>query len=619
VTSIVIPDRLKPADGRFGSGPTKVRPEQVAALAAATVLGTSHRQSPVREVVRRIRTGLAELFSLPNGSVVALGNGGTTAFWDAAAFGLIRDRSQHLSFGEFSAKFATVTTRAPWLQDPSVIATAPGRHPLPTAEAGVDAYALTHNETSTGVCMPVRRPAGADPGALVLVDATSAAGALPIDPGEFDAYYFAPQKVFGADGGLWLALLSPAALARIDEIAASGRYIPEFLSLRVAVENSVKDQTCNTPAVSTLVLMAAQIDWLLEQGGLAWAAKQTTRSAEILYSWAERSDVATPFVTDPVMRSPVVGTIDIADAISADEIARVLRANGIVDTESYRKLGRNQLRIGMFPAVDPEDVAALTECVDYVAERLALAHDGADHHDQHQQAEHGRQQPARNLVHAQRLPQARYPCLSSGLPRGATGGRPPGRKQQGLVRLFVGLAPPAAVLDDLDAACAPFRLARDDLRWTSRELWHVTLAFLGEVSEETVSRLSPRLERAAGRHRVFTLRVAGAGAFPGPGRANVLWSGVSGNRRALAELAMSVSAAGRRAGAIGPDADRRFTPHLTLARCRAPVDVRAVVASLDRHQGPDWTVEQVYLIRSRLDRLPRYETLETWKLRPAAS
>ena len=373
MTSIVIPDQLKPADGRFGSGPTKVRPEQVAALAAAAELGTSHRQAPVREVVRRIRSGLADLFSLPNGTVVALGNGGTTAFWDAAAFGLIRDRSQHLAFGEFSAKFATVTTRAPWLKDPSVISTEPGGHPLPRAEAGVDAYALTHNETSTGVCMPVRRPAGADPGSLVLIDATSAAGALPVDPGEFDAYYFAPQKVFGADGGLWLALLSPAALDRIDEIAAGGRYIPDFLSLRIAVENSVKDQTYNTPAISTLVLLAAQIDWLLDQGGLAWSAKQTGRSAEILYSWAERSEFATPFVADPAMRSPVVGTIDLAGTVSADEIANVLRENGIVDTDSYRKLGRNQLRIGMFPAVDPEDVAALTECIDYVAGRLALA------------------------------------------------------------------------------------------------------------------------------------------------------------------------------------------------------------------------------------------------------
>ena len=398
MTSIVIPDNLKPKDGRFGSGPTKVRQEQVAALAAAGELGTSHRQPPVKALVRRIRSGLAELFDLPNGFVVSLGNGGTTAFWDAAAFGLVQERSQHLSFGEFSAKFATVTARAPWLKEPSVIASEPGTHPLPRAEAGVDAYALTHNETSTGVRMPVRRPAGADDGALVLVDATSAAGALPVDPAEFDAYYFAPQKVFGADGGLWLALLSPAALARIDEIAASGRYIPEFLSLKVAVENSVKDQTLNTPAVATLVLLATQLDWLLEQGGLAWSVSRAARSAEVLYSWAERSQFATPFVADPGMRSPVVGTIDLADAVSADRVAAVLRENGIVDTESYRKLGRNQLRIGLFPAIEPADVTALTACIDYVAERV-LVQQRADQHHQHEQPEHGRQQPARHLVH----------------------------------------------------------------------------------------------------------------------------------------------------------------------------------------------------------------------------
>ncbi len=370
MTSIVIPDQLKPRDGRFGSGPTKVRAEQVAALAAAPELGTSHRQPPVRQVVRRVRSGLAELFGLPNGWVVALGNGGTTAFWDAAAFGLIQERSQHLSFGEFSAKFATVTGRAPWLKEPSVIASEPGSHPLPAAEAGVDAYALTHNETSTGVCMEIRRPAGADDGSLVLVDATSAAGALPASPAEFDAYYFAPQKVLGADGGLWLALLSPAALARVDEVAASGRYIPDFLSLKLAVENSVKDQTLNTPALSTLVLLAAQVDWLLEQGGLSWSQARTTRSAEILYRWAAQSQFATPFVADPAMRSPVVGTIDFTDAVQADTVAAVLRANGIVDTESYRKLGRNQLRIGLFPAIEPDDVAALTACIDYVAARL---------------------------------------------------------------------------------------------------------------------------------------------------------------------------------------------------------------------------------------------------------
>lgn len=399
MTSIVIPGNLKPTDGRFGSGPTKVRREQAAVLAAAPELGTSHRQSPVRDVVRRIRTGLAELFGLPNEVVVALGNGGTTAFWDAAIFGLIQERSQHLSFGEFSGRFAALAGRAPWLKEPSVIKAEPGSHPLPRAEAGVDAYALTHNETSTGVRMEIRRPAGADPGALVLVDATSAAGALPVDPAEFDAYYFAPQKVFGADGGLWLALLSPAALARIDEIAARGRYIPEFLSLKTAVENSVKDQTLNTPAVSTLVLLATQIDWLLERGGLSWARERTGRSSEILYSWAEKSQYATPFVTDPAMRSPVVGTVDLTAAVSADAVAGVLRENGIVDTDSYRRLGRNQLRIGMFPAVEPDDVAALTACIDYVAERVALVRDRADHDHEHEQPEDGRQQPAGHLVH----------------------------------------------------------------------------------------------------------------------------------------------------------------------------------------------------------------------------
>jgi phosphoserine aminotransferase len=399
VTRIVIPETLKPGDGRFGSGPTKVRQEQVAALAAARELGTSHRQPPVKALVRRIRSGLAELFDLPNGFVVSLGNGGTTAFWDAAAFGLVQERSQHLSFGEFSAKFATVTARAPWLKEPSVIATEPGTHPLARAEAGIDAYALTHNETTTGVRMDVRRPVGADPGSLVLVDATSAAGALPVDPAEFDAYYFSPQKVFGADGGLWLALLSPAALARIDEIAASGRYIPDFLSLKAAVDNSVKDQTLNTPAVSTLVLLATQLDWLLERGGLDWSQSRTARSAEILYSWAEESQFATPFVSDPAMRSPVVGTIDFSDAVSADAVSAALRENGIVDTDSYRKLGRNQLRIGLFPAVEPDDVAALTACIDFVVERLALVHERADQHYEHEQPEYGRQQPARHPVH----------------------------------------------------------------------------------------------------------------------------------------------------------------------------------------------------------------------------
>jgi phosphoserine aminotransferase len=398
VTSIVIPPRIKPADGRFGSGPSKIRAEQLAALADSGVLGTSHRQAPVRSLVTRIRGGLADLFSLPNDYVVALGNGGTHAFWDAAAFGLVREKSQHLTFGEFSAKFAGVTARAPWLAGPTVIPAAPGSHPEARPEAGTDVYALTHNETSTGVAMPVRRVRGADAGSLVLVDATSAAGGLPVDPAEFDAYYFSPQKNFGSEGGLWLALLSPAAVDRIGEIAASGRYVPEFLSLRIALENSVKDQTYNTPAIATLVLLAEQIDWMLRNGGLSWAGERSARSAEILYSWAQRSAFATPFVADPAQRSPVVGTVDL-DGVSADEVAAVLRANGIVDTESYRKLGRNQLRIAMFPSVDPDDVAALTSCVDYVVQRLTLVNDGADDHHHDEQREYRGHQPAGNPVH----------------------------------------------------------------------------------------------------------------------------------------------------------------------------------------------------------------------------
>jgi phosphoserine aminotransferase len=372
MSDVVIPAALKPADGRFGSGPAKIRPEQLAALArsGSAYLGTSHRQPPVRSLVHRIRAGLAELFSLPAGYTVVLGNGGTSAFWDAAAFGLVRGHAQHLSFGEFSAKFAAVTGRAPWLSAPTVVQAAPGSHPAPWAEPGTDAYALTHNETSTGVAMPVRRVPGADPGALILVDATSAAAGLPVQAGEFDVYYFAPQKGLGSDGGLWIALLSPAAVERVGEIAASGRYIPDFLSLRVALENSALDQTYNTPAVATLFLLADQVEWMLGQGGLEWATARTAQSAAILYKWAEKAAYADPFVADPAQRSPVVGTIDLAEGLSAAAVAACLRVNGIVDTESYRKLGRNQLRIGMFPAVEPADVAALTACIDYVAERL---------------------------------------------------------------------------------------------------------------------------------------------------------------------------------------------------------------------------------------------------------
>jgi phosphoserine aminotransferase len=375
VSTLVIPAQLRPADGRFGSGPSKVREEQLTMLAGSgrAYLGTSHRQPPVKSLVRRIRVGLTELFGLPDGYTVVLGNGGTSAFWDAAAFGLIREHSQHLSFGEFSAKFASAVTRAPWLTRPTVVESAPGTHPRPYAEPGTDVYALTHNETSTGVAMQIARVPDADPESLIVVDATSAAGGMGVRASEFDVYYFAPQKCFGGDGGLWLALLSPAAVERVMEIAASGRYIPDFLSLRIALENSVKDQTFNTPAVATLFLLADQVEWMLGQGGLSWASARTAGSASRLYGWAERSGYVTPFVTDPAQRSQVVGTIDVLpqSGLAADTIATTLRANGIVDTDSYRKLGRNQLRIGMFPAVDPADVEALTACIDYVAQHLS--------------------------------------------------------------------------------------------------------------------------------------------------------------------------------------------------------------------------------------------------------
>lgn len=372
MTEIALPHDIKPADGRFGCGPSKVRPEAVAALSAeqATYLGTSHRQTPVKSLVRRVRSGLRELFALPDGYEVVLGNGGATAFWDIAAFGLVREKSQHLSFGEFSSKFAVVTSKAPWLAEPHIIESEPGTHPRPHPQSGVDAYALTHNETSTGVAMPVRRVDGAGGDALVLVDATSGAGGLPVEASEFDVYYFAPQKSFASDGGLWIALLSPAALERVAEVAASGRYIPAFYDLQTAITNAHKEQTYNTPAVSTLYLLAEQIEWMLEGGGLEWATSRTADSAARLYGWAEKSDVATPFVQDPAQRSHVVGTIDFADSVDASAIAATLRENGIVDTEPYRKLGRNQLRVGMFPAIEPADVEALTGCIDYILERL---------------------------------------------------------------------------------------------------------------------------------------------------------------------------------------------------------------------------------------------------------
>jgi phosphoserine aminotransferase len=374
---ITIPAELLPSDGRFGSGPSKVRPEQIDALAqvAGSYMGTSHRQKTVKSQVARVRAGLRQLFSLPDGYEVVLGNGGTTCFWDAATFGLIEEQSQHLSFGEFSSKFAGCVKAAPHLKDPQVVESEVGTHPLPVADASVDLYALTHNETSTGVSMTIARPAGAalpvDGGGLVAVDGTSAAGGLRVDPAQFDAYYLAPQKCFASDGGLWIALMSPAALERVERIAASGRWIPTFLDLKTAVDNSVQDQTYNTPALATIFLLAEQLDWMNEKGGLEWTASRCDRSAEILYTWAEQSGFARPFVANPADRSHVVGTIDFVDAIDAATVAAVLRANGIVDTEPYRKLGRNQLRIAMFPAIEPDDVASLCGCITHVVGALA--------------------------------------------------------------------------------------------------------------------------------------------------------------------------------------------------------------------------------------------------------
>ena len=367
---ITIPANLKPRDGRFGCGPSKIRSEAIAALAGsgASVLGTSHRQAPVKNVVARVRRGLKDLFSLPEGYEVVLGNGGSTAFWDVATFGLIEAKSQHLVFGEFSSKFASGVKSAPFLGDPVIIESAPGSHPTAQADSSIDSYALTHNETSTGVAMEIKRPAGAD--GIVLVDATSAAGGLTVDATQFDTYYFAPQKSFASDGGLWLALMSPTALERNAKIAASKRWTPAFLDLAIAIENSKLDQTYNTPAVATLMLLAEQIEWMNENGGLAFSAGRSGKSAETLYNWAEKTSYTTPFVADPAMRSNVVGTINFDDAIDALAVAKVLRANGIVDTEPYRKLGKNQLRIGMFPAIDPADVDALTKCIEYVVDKI---------------------------------------------------------------------------------------------------------------------------------------------------------------------------------------------------------------------------------------------------------
>jgi phosphoserine aminotransferase len=370
--TLQIPAELLPSDGRFGCGPSKVRPEQLAHLAeSAGVMGTSHRQKPVKSIVARVRTGLRELFSIPEGYEVVLGVGGTTAFWDAAAAGLVRERSLHLTYGEFSSKFASVTKGAPFLADPIVVSADPGTAPEPTSDPSADLIGWAHNETSTGVAVPVTRPSGSGD-ALVAVDATSGAGGLPVQISESDVYYFAPQKNFASDGGLWIAIMSPAALERVEQIDTDrpgGRWIPEFLSLSTALDNSRKDQTYNTPAVATLLLFADQIEWMNGSGGLDWTTARTKDSSDRLYEWAEKSSFATPFVADPAHRSQVVGTIDFSDEVDAAAVATVLRANGVVDTEPYRKLGRNQLRVGMFPAVEPDDVTALTRCIDWVVER----------------------------------------------------------------------------------------------------------------------------------------------------------------------------------------------------------------------------------------------------------
>ena len=374
---IRIPANLLPTDGRFGAGPSKVRPEAVAALSAASgsFLGTSHRQKTVKSVVGSLRAGLSSLFSLPAGYEVVIGNGGATCFWDAATFGLIESKSQHLTFGEFSSKFATAAAAAPHLGEPEIITSEVGTHPLPVARDDVDLYALTHNETSTGVMMPILRPEGAvlpsDGGGLVAVDATSGAGGLRVDPAEFDAYYFAPQKCFGSDGGLWVALLSPAAQERIASIAATGRWVPASMDLTIALDNSKLDQTYNTPALATIFLFDNQVQWFNDNGGLEFSAGRSDRSAEILYTWADNSTFTSPFVRREQDRSHVIGTIDFDDSIDAALVAKVLRANGVVDTEPYRKLGRNQLRIAMFPGIDPDDVAALCACITHVVGALA--------------------------------------------------------------------------------------------------------------------------------------------------------------------------------------------------------------------------------------------------------
>ncbi|TFH54770.1 phosphoserine transaminase [Glutamicibacter arilaitensis] len=371
-TDIKIPENLLPADGRFGAGPSKVRAEQVQAIvdAGPELLGTSHRQAPVKNLVASVQDGLKEMFNAPAGYEVLLGVGGSTAFWDAAAFSLVRSKAQHLSFGEFGSKFAKATDKAPFLEASSIIVGEPGTVPEPVAEADVDLYAWPHNETSTGAAAPIKRVAGANADALVVIDATSAAGGLDVDLAETDVYYFAPQKNFASDGGLWLAFVSPDAIARIEEIAATDRWIPDFLNLKTALDNSLKNQTYNTPSLTTLVGLDAQIKWINANGGLKWAAARTAESAGKIQAWAEASEIAAPYVANPAHRSNVISTVDFADSVDASAIAKVLRANGVVDVEPYRKLGRNQLRIATFVAIEPNDVESLLKCIDYVIEQL---------------------------------------------------------------------------------------------------------------------------------------------------------------------------------------------------------------------------------------------------------
>jgi phosphoserine aminotransferase len=370
-SSLAIPAHLRPSDGRFGSGPTKVRPEQLRALAATgtSYMGTSHRQDGVRSVVKRVRDGIADFYGLPDGYEVVIGNGGATQFWDISTFSLIEKRSQHLAFGEFSSKFAKAVKATPFLDDPLTHTADYGDAPSFTPTAGFDAYCWPHNETSTGVMTRVERPVGADAGALTIVDATSAAGGLPVDLTATDAYYFAPQKAFASDGGLWLAILSPAAIDRAQRLVPE-RWVPATLDLTIAIEQSRLEQTYNTPALATLFLMAEHLDWANGRGGLKWAVERTADSSRMLYTWADKSAYAEPFVLDPAKRSMVVGTVRLAEEIDASAVVKALKLNGVVDVGAYRAAGYNGLRVGLFPAIEPSDVEALTVCIDWIVDRL---------------------------------------------------------------------------------------------------------------------------------------------------------------------------------------------------------------------------------------------------------